>query len=186
MKNEKMAQAMSYIDYALIEEANETVAPKSKVLSGGFLKSISRYGSIAACFVLVLGIALIIRLGGNEVLLYGESISDQPKTITEYIPRSLTHSIEPEVITEVSLPLELEFKRETVLTLDIGEMIILDKNGDTVFSGSTYTVNGKVSICLAFPSDVTDATIRTNRGYNIVLSKDIESEIWYVNIEKNN
>ena len=168
MKNEKMAQAMSYIDYALIEEANETVAPKSKVLSGGFLKSISRYGSIAACFILVLGIALIIRLGGNEVLLYGESI------------------IEPEVITEVSLPLELEFKRETVLTLDIGEMIILDKNGDTVFSGSTYTVNGKVSICLAFPSDVTDATIRTNRGYNIVLSKDAESEIWYVNIEKNN
>jgi hypothetical protein len=184
MKNEKMAQAMSYIDYALIEEANETAAPKGKVLTGRFMRGISRYGSLAACLVLVFAIVLIARLGGNDVLLYGESISDSPRTITEYIPRSVVHSVEPQTFTEVSLPLELEFKKATELTLDIGEMIILDKNGDTVFSGNTYVAKGKVSMCLSFPSDVTYATISTNRDYNIVLTKDLESGAWYVNIEK--
>jgi hypothetical protein len=184
MKNEKMAQAMSYIDYALIEEANETVAPKGKVLTGKFMQGIKHYGSIAACFMIILGIALITRIGMSDVLLYGESISDSPRTITEYIPRSVVHSVEPQTFTEVSLPLELEFKKATELTLDIGEMIILDKNGDTVFSGNTYVAKGKVSMCLSFPSDVTYATISTNRDYNIVLTKDLESGAWYVNIEK--
>ena len=184
MKNEKMAQAMSYIDYALIEEANETAAPKGKVLTGGFMKNLTRYGSIAACLVIILGIALISRISGNEVLLYGESISDSPKTITEYMPRSVAHSIEPYVLTSISLPLELSFKRETTLTLDKGEMTVLDNDGNTLFEGTEFTVNGEVSICLSFPSDVTTATIRTNRGYNIVLTKDVESGVWYVNIEK--
>ena len=184
MKNEKMAQAMSYIDYALIEEANETRVPQAKVLSGRFVKNLTRFGSIAACLVVILAIALIARINGNEVLLYGESISNSPKTITEYMPRSVVHSVEPQTFTEVSLPLELEFKRETKLSLDMGEMIILDKNGDTIFTGTDYSANGKVSMCLAFPSDVTNATIRTNRDYNIVLTKDVESGVWYVNIEK--
>lgn len=184
MKNEKMAQAMSYIDYALIEEANETAAPKGKVLSGRFMQNLTRFGSIAACLVVVLAIVLVARISGNEVLLYGENISNSPKTITEYMPRSVVHSIEPDTFTDISLPLELEFKRETELSLDKGEMTILDQNGDTVFTGTDYTANGKVSMCLAFPSDVTSATIRTNRGYNIVLTKDAESGVWYVNIEK--
>jgi hypothetical protein len=134
--------------------------------------------------MIILGIALITRIGMSDVLLYGESISDSPRTITEYIPRSVVHSVEPQTFTEVSLPLELEFKKATELTLDIGEMIILDKNGDTVFSGNTYVAKGKVSMCLSFPSDVTYATISTNRDYNIVLTKDLESGAWYVNIEK--
>lgn len=180
MKNEKMAQAMSYIDDALIEEANETAAPKGKVLTGRFMQSISRYGSIAACLLVVIAIVLVTRAGTNDVLLYGESISGSPKTITEYMPRSVVHLVEPATFTEVSLPLELEFKTKTQLTLDVGEMIILDKNGDTLFQGSEYAANGKTSICLAFPSDVTSATIRTNRGYNIVLTKDIESGVWCV------
>ena len=184
MKNEKMAQAMSYIDYVLVEEANETSAPRGKVLSGRFMQSITRYGSIAACFVIFLAIMIVGRLSSNEVLLYGESISNSPKTITEYMPRSVVHSVEPTTFTDISLPLELEFKRATELSLDVGEMTILDKNGNTVYSGTNYVANGKVSMCLAFPSDVTNATIRTNRGYNIVLTKDADSGVWYVNIEK--
>ena len=180
MKNEKMAQAMSYIDYALIEEANETAAPKGKVLTGRFMQSISRYGSIAACLLVILGIVFVSRMGINDVLLYGESISGSPKTITEYMPRSVVHLVEPTTFTEVSLPLELEFKVKTQLTLDVGEMIILDKNGDTIFQGNEYVASGKTSMCLAFPSDVVNATIRTNRGYNIVLTKDLESGAWCV------
>lgn len=184
MKNEKMAQAMSYIDYALIEEANEAPVKKTTVLEGRFMKNITRYGGMAACAIIIFGLVMIANISGNEVLLYGESISDNPTTITEYLPRSVQHSIEPQTLVEISLPLELEFKRETKLNLDTGYMIILDKNGDVVFEGNEYTVNGKVSICLSLPSDATRGVITTNRGYNIVLTKDQESGYWCVNIEK--
>ena len=184
MKNEKMARAMSYIDYALIEEANEITTKKARVLEGRFMKNITRYGGMAACAIIIFGLALMINLGGNEVLLYGESISDNPTTITEYLPRSVQYSVEPQTLVEISLPLELEFKRETKLMLDHGEMTILDKQGNVVFTGKEYTVNGKTSICLSFPANITCGVIATNRGYNIVLTKDAESGFWYVNIEK--
>ena len=185
MKNEKMAQAMSFIDYALIEEANEVPAKKqTRILEGSFLRSISRYGGVAACALLIIGLVFIANISGNEVLLYGESLNDNPTTITEYLPRSVQHSIEPQTLIEISLPLELEFKKETKLTIDTGYMIILDQDGNVEFEGNEYTVNGKVSICLSFPSDATRGIINTNRGYNIILTKDTESGIWYVNIEK--
>ena len=184
MKNEKMAQAMSFIDYALIEEANEAPTKKARVLEGRFMKSITRYGGMAACALIIFGIVLMANISGNEVLLYGESLNDNPTTITEYLPRSVQHSIEPQTLIEISLPLELEFKKETKLMIDTGYMIILDQNGDVEFEGSEYTVKGKVSICLSFPSDATRGIINTNRGYNIILTKDTESGIWYVNIEK--
>ncbi len=184
MKNEKMAQAMSFIDYALIEEANEAPAKKGRVLEGRFMKSITRYGGMAACAILIIGLVFISRLSGNEVLLYGESINDNPTIITEYLPRSVVHSVEPQTLVDISLPLELEFKRITKLTLDIGEITVLDKQGNVIFTGSEYTVKGKVSICLSFPSDATRGVITTNRGYNIVLTRDVESGYWCVNIEK--
>ena len=184
MKNEKMARAMTYIDSAFIEEANETAVPKGITLSGEFIKKFSRYGSVAACALLVIGLMFFARLGSGDVLLYGESISDSPRTITDYMPRSVTHSIQPDVLTEISLPLELEFKSATTLTLDLGEMTVLDQGGNELFVGNEYTVKGKASICLTFPSEVTRATIQTNRGYNIVLTKDDESGFWYVNIDK--
>ena len=185
MKNEKMAHAMSFIDYSLIEEANEAPAKKqTRILEGNFLRSISRYGGVAACALLIFGLVLISNISGNEVLLYGESLNDNPTTITEYLPRSVQHSLEPDVLVEISLPLELEFKRETSLKLDTGYMTVLDKNGDVLYEGNEYTVNGKVSICLSLPSDATCGVIETNRGYNIVLTKDSESGFWCVNIEK--
>ena len=184
MKNEKMAQAMSYIDYALIEEANEVRTPRAKILDASFVKSFAKYGSLAACFVIILGIMIIARMGSGDVLLYGESISNEPKTITEYMPRSVTHSLEPHVLTSISLPLELDFKRVTKLTLDKGEMTVLDNDGNTLYSGTEYTAKGKVSICLTFPADVHTATINTSRGYNIILTKDEGSGVWYVNIDK--
>ena len=183
MKNEKMAQAMSYIDDSFIAEANEIRTPRAKVLDGSYMKSFIKYGSVAACFIFVIGIMLVARLN-SDVLLYGESISNEPKTITEYMPRSVAHSLEPISLANISLPLELNFKRFTKLTLDKGEMTVLDKNGNTLYSGTEYTAKGGVSICLSFPADVTEATIKTNRGYNIMLTKDDESGVWYVFIDK--
>ena len=184
MKNEFMARAMSHIDDGLIEEANEAPVRRAKVLTPRTINMITRFGSIAACAILVLGVMLIGRMAGNDVLLYGESVSDSPRTITEYMPRAMTHLVDPALITEVSLPLEFEFRKETTLTLADGDMSVIDKDGNTVYTGNSYTVKGAVSICVQLPPDATEGVIMTDRGYEIVLSKEEGSGVWLVNIEK--
>lgn len=184
MKNEFMAQAMSCIDDALIEEANVSSTRRAKVLTPKTMNMITRFGSIAACAILVLGMMLIGHMAGNDVLLYGESVSDSPRTITEYMPRAVTHLVDPALITEVSLPLELEFKKETTLTLTDGVMSVIDKNGNTVYTGNSYTAKGNVSICIQLSPDATEGVIMTDRGYDIILSKEEGSGVWLVNIEK--
>lgn len=179
-----MARAITHIDSALIEEANEMPKSKNKILTPHFLEGIYRYGAIAASLVLMIGVIFAARLGGDGVLLYGERITEHPRTITEYIPRAVTYSVEPETLTSVSLPLELEFRRATKLTLDGGTMTVLDEDGGAAFVGDEHVAKGAVSICLSFPNDVTEATITTDRNYNIVLTKDAESGAWYVNIDK--
>lgn len=181
MKNEFMARAMSHIDDALIEEANEAPARRAKVLN---LKTVYRFGSIAACAAVIIGMLAVGQMMGNGVLLYGESIGDSPKTITEYMPRAVMHVVDPSIITEVSLPLELEFKRETALTLAEGTMSVIDKDGNTVYTGNSYKAKGAVSICVQLPPEATEGVIMTDRGYDIVLSKEIDTGVWLVNIEK--
>ena len=184
MKNEFMARAMSHIDYALIEEANEAPVRRAKVLTPGAVRTIVRYGSMAACAVLVVGMMMMWQLSSGGVLLYGESVSDSPRTITEYMPRAVTHLVDPALITEVSLPLELEFKKETTLTLAEGTMSVIDKDGNTVYTGNSYKAKGAVSICVQLPPDATEGVIMTDRGYDIVLTKEDETGVWLVNIEK--
>ena len=184
MKNEFMARAMSCIDDALIEEANEVPVRRAKVLAPKTMNVIIRYGSMAACALLIVGVMVIGQMSSGGVLLYGESVSDSPRTITEYMPRAMTHLVDPALITEVSLPLELEFRKETTLTLAEGTMSVIDRNGNTVYTGNTYTANGAVSICVQLPPDATEGVIMTDRGYDIVLTKEDETGVWLVNIEK--
>ncbi len=175
MKNELLARAMTEIDDALIAEANERPA-RSKVTHRTLLQAVYRWGTIAACALLVLGVVIAGNLGSNDVLLYGESITDQSKMIN--MPRAIAHMIDTEI------PLELEFKKETTLTLTEGVMTVLDGGGEVVFEGSEYTVRGSISMILTLPAEATEALIETDRGYNIVLTKDIQSGNWYVNIQK--
>ena len=184
MKNELMVRAMTHIDDALIDEANEIVVSRKKFMRSGLTKSLYQYGSLAACMALMIGVMLISRLGGSEVLLYGESISESPQMITEYLPRAVTYSVDPAIITEVNLPMEFDFQKKTSLTLDKGTMIVLDKDGNTVFDGTDYEAKGHISMCVKLPAGENECRIATNRGYNIVLSQDVESGLWYVNIEK--
>ena len=184
MKNEFLARAMTNIDDELIEQANEMPVRQAKVLRPNFVRHITRWGSIAACVAVMIAIVIATRVGGDDVRLYGESITDAPRTITEFMPRSFTHSVDPISITAVSLPLELEFDRSTTLTLQNGSMEVLDEAGNTVYSGEQYTVKGAVSVCITLPPDTTQCIITTDRGYNIVLRQDEASGLWYVNIEK--
>ena len=184
MKNELMARAMTHIDDALIEEANEIAVSRKWFMRSEFTKRLYQYGSLAACAVLIIGVLLMSGLGGSDVLLYGESISESPQMITVYMPRAVTYSIDPALLTEVNLPLEFDFLKKTELKLDTGTMIVLDEEGNTVFEGTDYEAKGHISVCITLPAEETKCRIETNRGYNIVLSQDEHSGLWYVNIEK--
>lgn len=182
MKNELMARAMSHIDNALIEEAEEM--PKRNVLAPELLGKLTRYGGMAACMMLVIGAVLLGTLRGPEVLLYGEEVTTEARMVNEYIPRSVTYSVSPAEATPSIIPLELEFKRSTSLATDTCEMIVLDNSGDVIYQGGEYVADGKTSLCLSLPEGTDNCIIATDRGYKIVLNMDEESGLWYVNIEK--
>ena len=184
MKNEFMARAMSCIDDALIEEANESSARRARILRPTTLKMLTRFSAVAAVAVMMIGVFASVLASGNGVLLYGENVSDSPRTITEYMPRAVTHVVDPSILNDVSLPLELEFRKETTLTLDVGTMSVIDRDGKTVYTGNSYTAKGAVSICVQLPPETARAVIMTNRGYDMVLTREENSGVWLVNIEK--
>ena len=177
MKNEILATALTYIDDDLIAEADERPSKGSKITSRTLMRNIYRWGAVAACALLLVGVLLAGNLGGQDVLLYGESIEDSPRTVYEYMPLAI-------VIENSSIPLELEFKKETKLNLTSGSMIVLDENGNTLCEGNEYVAEGKVAIIITVPSDTEECIIETDRSYNIVLRPDSNSGVWYVNIEK--
>ena len=182
MKNERLARAMTQIDYALIEEADEM--PKRKTMSPERLNKIARYGGMAACMLLVVGALLLGTIRSPELLLYGEEVTTEARMINEYIPRSVTYSVSPAEATPSIIPLELEFKRSTSLATDTCDMIVLDNAGDVIYQGGEYVADGETSLCISLPEGADNCIIATDRGYKIVLNMDHESGLWYVNIEK--
>ena len=184
MKNEILAQAMTHIDDALIAEADERRSRGAKITARTLMRNAYRWGSIAACLVLAVAVLIAANLSGQDVLLYGESIADSPRTVSEYMPLALAHIVETLEAPDVQIPLELEFKKETKIILTSGNMIVLDENGDTLCDGTEYLASGSVSLIVTLPGDAEKCIIETDRGYNIVLTQDGESHIWYVNIEK--
>ena len=184
MKNEILAQAMTHIDDALIAEADERRTRGSKITARTLMRNVYRYGAVAACLILAIGVLIAGNIGGQDVLLYGESIADSPRTVAEYMPRAVAYVVDTLEIEDVNLPLELEFRKETKLTLTEGSMIVLDEQGNTVYEGREYLASGKTSICLILPGDVDECIIEQSRGENIVLTRNTESGIWYVYIEK--
>ena len=184
MKNEILAQAMTHIDDALIAEADERRSRGAKITARTLMRNAYRWGSIAACLVLAVAVLIAANLSGQDVLLYGESIADSPRTVAEYMPRAVAYVVDTLEVEDVNLPLELEFKKETTLTLTEGSMLVLDKNGDTLYEGNEFVASGSVSLIVTIPGTVEEAVINTSRGYNIVLTRNSESGIWYVNIEK--
>lgn len=178
MKNEILAQALTNIDDALIAEADEAPAKSSKITSRTLMRNIYRWGAVAACALIAVGVLLAGNLGGPDVLLYGESLADTHGTIYEYMPLAIVD------VEDINIPLELEFKKETKLTAADGVMLVIDENGETLYEGNEYLASGKTSIILTLPANTEEFSIETDRGYNIVLTRNTESGIWYVNIEK--
>ena len=83
MKNEILAQAMTHIDDALIAEADERRTRGAKITARTLMRNVYRYGAVAACLILAIGVLIAGNIGGQDVLLYGESIADSPRTVAE-------------------------------------------------------------------------------------------------------
>ena len=181
MKNELLARAMTQIDSALIDEANEMPTKKATVLTPAFLAGIKRYGALAACLVLIVGAIIAVNSSTPGVLLYGEPITANARNITEYIPASFTAGDEE---SDMLIPLELDFKKSTILTTDNATIVALDSDGNEIFRGKTYTAKGVASIMISLSTEERRATIATNKGYDIVLEKDEQLGLWYVFIDK--
>ena len=181
MKNEFLARAMTNIDSALIDEANEMPSKRATLLTPAFFSGFKRYGALAACLVLIVGAIIAVNSATPGVILYGEPITANARNITEYIPAAMASNDEDG--TRV-IPLELEFRKTTVLSTENANISVLDGEGNEIFSGKTYTAKGKQNLVLSLPESETEATVSTDRGYDIVLKKDDQLGLWYVFIDK--
>ena len=61
-------------------------------------------------------------------------------------------------------------------------MIVINDEGDIVHTGDGYIAEGKTTICLPLTDEMSDVTISTDRGYDIVLTKGDNTEQWYINL----
>ena len=119
MKNEILAQALTNIDDALIAEADERRTRGAKITARSLAQNIYRYGAVAACLILAIGVLIAGNIGGQDVLLYGESIADSPRTVAEYMPLRLKISAFPSNLNSKrkqssrSLPAQCSFLTKT-------------------------------------------------------------------------
>ena len=63
-------------------------------------------------------------------------------------------------------------------------MIVINDDGDIVHTGDGYMAEGKTIIRLPLTDEMSDIIISTDRGYNIVLTKDENTDQWYINLVK--
>ncbi len=173
MKNDLPARAMSHIDDALIEEAS---FEKVQVSRTAFTrKMLIRFGSLAACAVIAVGIFFMSRMNGSQVLLCGEALTeDQPIAVNA--PRTIAYELD--VTQQMNIVLDLEFKGNTSLRAENAQMTVLNENGEQLFSGIQYTAKGAVLIKLEAMQS--ECSIVTDRGYDIVLKLDGQSQLWTI------
>ena len=187
MKNEKMARAMTNIDDRLIDEANITRIDRKARIP----RSFTRFGSLAACLILVVGIFI---LAGKQdlILLDGQKLTREPRELTIVVPEPRDISIGTHSQTyqpaksSYSYPIELafSFSKAKKLSCSTAEMIVINDDGDIVHTGDGYMAEGKTIIRLPLTDEMSDIIISTDRGYNIVLTKDENTDQWYINLVK--
>lgn len=176
MKNEKMAQAMTHIDDALILEAAE-------VRGGRVLKwqqSFVRWGSLAACLLIAAGIVLG-SLAGGGVTLEGVRLDSDPMPISVGAGRSIPQTISYSGDSQL-LEFTLDFGKSTTLDTADGELGQVSADGTLVTLDGKTPVRGAVTLRLQLDETVTHATVTTDRGYSLVL--DLIDGEWYISIGK--
>ena len=177
MKNEKLAHALTHIDDDLIVEAAQTGESRSgRILS--WQRTVVRWGSLAACLLLAVGIVLGSMSGG--VTMDGQRLGEQPAPISVSSSRSTPQTID--YSAENTLEFTLDFAKSTALTPAAGSLAVVNPDGSLTPVADGHAVRGAVTLRLTLESTATSATISTDRGYDIIVS--LIADEWYVNIEK--
>ena len=83
VKNEKTAKALSHIDDALIEEADESRIVRERIR----MRRTVRLCGLAACLVLIVGVFALVN-NGNDVLFNGSVLDSTPVELAANLPRS--------------------------------------------------------------------------------------------------
>ena len=180
MKNEKIARAMTHIDDALILEAAAVGGSQSR--GGRILKwqqSFVRWGSLAACLLIAVGIMLGSLTGGG-VTLEGQRLGGEPILISSSAGRSTpqTVSYSSDTVPEFTL----DFGKSTTLDTEDGTLEQVLSDGTIQALDEKTPIRGAVTLRLQLDKDVTHCTITTDRDYSIVLD-NVNGE-WYISIEK--
>lgn len=178
MKNEKMAQAMTHIDDALILEAAEVGAGRrGRVLR--LQRSLARWGSLAACLLIAVTVVLTGMVGG--VSMDGVRLDGEPTPISANAGRSTPTTISaPSEFTPPDFT--LDFGKSVKLEAQNGQLFEVLPDGSITPLDSDTAVRGAVTLRLQPSAEATQYTITTSRDYSIVI-ESVNGE-WYVSIEK--
>lgn len=175
MKNEVMAQAMTYIDDELITQAGNAKPAKKS------FRPVYSLIAVAACIVLVFTFIFAFpkNYTQSNLLINGEIITDSPFKIDLPVTaqaRDLSQSI--------SLFLTLQISEDTKIKVSHGKMDICSSdNTDTLyFSGTEYTTDKPVNINWYLDdtdiNSVYTLTLSDSTVYN--LSFDTDSSLWTI------
>ena len=176
MKNEKLAYAMTHIDDDLITEAARIERSGSRVLT--LQRALVRWGSLAACLILAVGIVLGSMSPG--VTMNGQALDSRLTPLSAATPRSLPQTASH--TADTALEFTLDFAKSTTLTPETGNLALVNSDGSLTPVTDGHTVRGAVTLRLTLSAPATSATVTTDRGYRIILS--LIGDEWFVNIEK--
>ena len=178
MKNEKMAQAMTHIDDALILEAAEMSAGRrGRVLR--LQRSLARWGSLAACLLIAVTVVLSSMNGG--VSMDGVRLDGEPALITTSSWRSAPTTVSaPSELTPPDIT--LDFGKSVKLEVQNGQLSEVMSDGSLRILDGDVVVRGAVTLRLQPSAEATQYTITTSRDYSIVI-ESVNGE-WYISIEK--
>ncbi len=178
MKNEKMAQAMTHIDDALILEAAEVGAGRrGRVLR--LQRSLVRWGSLAACLLIAVAVVLSGMSGG--VSMDGIRLDGEPTLISASAGRSAPTTISAH--SEFTPPdFTLDFGKSVKLEAQNGQLSEVMSDGSLRTLDGDTAVRGALTLRLQPSVEAAQYTITTSRDYSIII-ESVNGE-WYISIEK--
>lgn len=158
MKHETLARAITGLDDALIDEAAEKRRP------------LHRFAAMAACLLLVLGIALY-GLRPPTVLLDGTKVTAQPRAIGGETAVMTMRLYEP-----VQVELTLKLPRETKIGVSAGTLVTQDGE-----STQTITARGTVEVLWVIEDAAEDETYQmTIDSATLLLAHDASRGGWTI------
>lgn len=176
MKNEVFARAMTEIEEDLIISAHKNMVqrPKKK----------KRILAAAACFILICAVALYLRYNGRiEILVYGNTISDQPVAVD--LPAVLSPEPRYMIPDVITIPLEIQSKRRLNIETDDATMEVYSlKTNELLCEGEVCKAAEPVNVLWIIEAPNPNQTYQlrlNNKAVVLLLSYDKDADNWILN-----